>query len=85
MIVQSTAKEIDYPKVVTAMHNADLDGCHPDSTVPVSSQVGKCLPFNSSVVYSGKTEMFNDSSVDVFTGKFCSKIISVLFFLFIPM
>lgn len=85
MIVQSTAKEIDYPKVVTAMHNADLDGCHPESTVAVSSQVGKCLPFNSSVVYSGKTEMFNDSSVDVFTGKFSSQIISVLFFLFIPM
>ena len=71
MMVQSTAKNIDYPNVVTAMHNADLDGCLPESTVAVSSQVGKCFPFNSSVVYSGKTDMFNDSSVDVFTGKFC--------------
>ena len=83
MMVQTTLKEIDYQKVVTAMHNADLDGCLPESTIAVSGQVGKCLPFNSSVVFSGKTEMFNDSSVDVFTGKFCRKIISDLCFLFI--
>ena len=81
MRVESTAKEIDYAEVVTDMHNADLDGCLPESTIAASIQVGKCFPFNSSVVYSGKTEMFNDSSVDVFTGK----IISDLFSLFIPM
>ena len=83
MMVQSIGKEVDYQKVVTAMHNADLDGCLPESTIAVSGQVGKCFPFNSSVVFSGKTEMFNDSSVDVFTGKFCRKIISDLCFVFI--
>ena len=83
MMVQSTARDIDYPNVVTAMHNADLDGCLPESSVAASSEVGECFPFNSAVVYSGKTEMFNDSSVDVFTGKFCRKIISDLFSLFI--
>ena len=71
MMVQSAGSDIDYPNVATAMHNADLDGCLPESTVAASSQVGRCFPFNSSVVYSGKTEIFNDSSVDVFTGKFC--------------
>lgn len=69
IIVHSAAQEINYIDVITAMHNADLDGCLPESTVPVSSQIGKCLPFNSSVVHSGKTERFNDSSVEIFTGK----------------
>ena len=85
MMVQSTLKDTDYPKVVTNMHNANLDGCLPESTVAASSQVGKCISVNSSVVYSGKTEMFNDSSVDVFTGKFCRGIISDFVSLFIPM
>ena len=85
MMVQSAANDIDYPKVVTNMHNANLDGCLPESTVAASSQVGKCISVNSSVVYSGKTEMFNDSSVDVFTGKFCRGIISDFVSSFIPM
>lgn len=76
MIVQSAAREINYIEVVTAMHNADLDGCLPESTVAVSSQMGTCLRFNSSVVYSGKTEKFNDSSVDIFTGKLKRAILS---------
>ena len=70
VIVQSTAQDIDYLDTVTAMHNADLDGCLPESTMPVSSQVGKCLPFNSSVVNSGKTDSFNDSTFDIFTGRY---------------
>ena len=83
MMVQTTLKEIDYQNVVTAMHNADLDGCLPESTIAASGQVGECFPFNSSVVFSGKTEMFNDSSVDAFTGKCCRKMISDLLSLFI--
>ena len=67
--VFSTLLEINYPRDVTAMHNADLDGCRPESTEPVSSLMGSCLPFNSSVVHSGKTGMFNDSTVETFTGK----------------
>ena len=67
--VFSAASEIKYYRDVTAMHNADLDGCRPNSTVQASSQRGSCLPFNSSVVYSGKTEKFNDSTVETFTGK----------------
>ena len=85
MMVQSTLKDTDYPKVVTNMHNANLDGCLPESTVAASSQVGKCFSLNSSVVYSGKTEMFNDSSVDVFTGRFRRRIISDLVSSFVPM
>ena len=68
IIVQSLAKEIDYITVVNAMHNADLDGCRPAPALATRGQIGKCLPFNSSVVYSGKTDRFNDSSVDIFTG-----------------
>ena len=83
IMVQSTAREINYQKVVTAMHNAELDGCLPETTIAASGQVGKCFPFNSSVVFSGETELFNDSSVDVFTGKFCRKIISDLFSFFV--
>ena len=68
IIVQSLAKEIDYITAVNAMHNADLDGCRPAPALATRGQIGKCLPFNSSVVYSGKTDRFNDSSVDIFTG-----------------
>lgn len=67
--VFSAALEINYFRDVTAMQNADLDGCRPESTVVVSSQRGSCLSFNSSLVHSGKTERFNDSTVEIFTGK----------------
>ena len=67
--VLSQLLEIDYQRGITAMYNADLDGCRPESTILVSSQMGSCLPFNSSVVHSGKIERFNDSTVETFTGK----------------
>lgn len=75
--VFSNLLEINYHNSVTAMRNADLDGCRPESTVLVSSQLGSCLSFNSSVVHSGKTESFNDSSVESFTGK-CELLRSVI-------
>ena len=67
--ILSELLEINYQRSATAMYNADLDGCRPESTVSVSSQMGSCLPFNSSVVHSGKSESFNDSTVESFTGK----------------
>ena len=67
--VLSAALEIDYVRSVTALLNSDLDGCMPESTIPASTEFGTCLPFTSSVVYSGKMEGFDDSTVDTFTGK----------------
>ena len=67
--ISSLLLDVDYAQKVEAIHNADLDGCLPESTVTVSSQIGSCLPFNSSTVYSGKAETFNDSTVEHFTGK----------------
>ena len=67
--ISSPLLDVDYAHKVEAIHNADLDGCLPAATISVSSQIGSCLSLNSSTLYSGKTEIFNDSTVEYFTGK----------------
>ena len=68
----SSSGPLNLGRDIIGLWNADLDGC---ALIDASNQLGSCLSFSSSVVYTGNRGTFNDTTVQPFTGNVSSHIL----------